>query len=76
MASASQLGRRSSVAVLAVTATAVAMLALLVAQTSRQLGDAALVSTAGRQRVLAERVVFAATAARLATGAEKRKSVV
>jgi PAS domain S-box-containing protein len=71
LATASQLGRRSSVAVLAVTATAVAMLGLLVAQTTRQIGDAELLSEASRQRMLSERVTTAATAARLATGDEQ-----
>jgi PAS domain S-box-containing protein len=71
LATASHLGRRSSVVVLAVTATAVALLALLIAQTSRQLGDAALLSAVGRQRILSERMLSAVTAARLADGPEK-----
>ena len=65
-ATASQLGRRSSVSVLVVTAIAVAMLGLLVAQTSRHTGDAALTGAMGRQQLLSERVVADAQGARRA----------
>ena len=54
---ARRLGRRTSVAVLAVIAVAVAMLGLLVAQTSRHSIDGARMNVAGRQRTLSERLV-------------------
>ncbi|MDQ2666115.1 MAG: PAS domain S-box protein [Gemmatimonadota bacterium] len=55
--SAKRLGRRASVAVLAVIAVAVAVLGLLVAQTSRHSIDGARMNVAGHQRVLSERLV-------------------
>ena len=55
--SASRLGRRASVAVLAVIAVAVAVLGLLVAQTSRHSIDGARMNVAGHQRLLSERLV-------------------
>jgi PAS domain S-box-containing protein len=54
---ARRLGRRTSVAVLAVIAVAVAMLGLLVAQTSRHSIDGARMNVAGQQRILSERLV-------------------
>ena len=55
--STSRLGRRASVAALAVTAVAVAVLGLLVAQTSRHSIDGARMNVAGHQRLLSERLV-------------------
>ncbi|CAN5413494.1 hypothetical protein BH09GEM1_BH09GEM1_35500 [soil metagenome] len=57
VASASRLARRASVAVLAVIAVAVAVLGLLVAQTSRHSIDGARMNVAGHQRLLSERLV-------------------
>jgi PAS domain S-box-containing protein len=59
-------GRRSSVAVLAVIAVAVATLGLLVAQTSRHSIDGARMNVAGQQRVLSERLVAQTLLARAA----------
>ena len=50
------------------------MLVLLVAQTSRQLGAAELMNEVGRHRMLSERVVSTATAARLASGTERAQA--
>ena len=64
---ARRLGRRTSVAVLAVIAVAVAMLGLLVAQTSRRSIDGARMNVAGRQRTLSERLVALTLLSRNAT---------
>ena len=64
-------GRRASVAVLAVTAIAVAMLGLLVAQTSRHSIDGARMNVAGHQRVLSERLVAQTLLARAARPDER-----
>ena len=66
-----QLGRRSSVAVLAVIAVAVATLGLLVAQTSRHSIDGARMNVAGHQRVLSERLVAQTLLARSASPTER-----
>ncbi|MDB4880263.1 MAG: hypothetical protein JWL60_1709, partial [Gemmatimonadetes bacterium] len=71
LATASQLGRRSSIAVLVVTATAVAMLGLLMMQTSRQASESSLLGAAGRQRLLSERTALSAIAASQAEPAER-----
>jgi PAS domain S-box-containing protein len=55
--SANRIGRRASVAVLAVIAVAVAVLGLVVAQTSRHSIDGARMNVAGHQRLLSERLV-------------------
>ena len=64
-------GRRSTVAVLAVIAAAVATLGLLVAQTSRHSIDGARMNVAGQQRVLSERLVGQTLLARAAPPAER-----
>ena len=64
-------GRRASVAVLAVTAIAVAMLGLLAAQTSRHSIDGARMNVAGHQRVLSERLVAQTLLARAARPDER-----
>src|SRR5512141_380429 len=64
-------GRRSTVAVLAVIAAAVATLGLLVAQTSRHSIDGARMNVAGQQRVLSERLVGQTLLARSAPPAER-----
>ena len=69
--SARQFGRRSSVAVLAVIAVAVATLGLLVAQTSRHSIDGARLNLAGHQRVLSERLVAQTLLARAASPRER-----
>ena len=74
MITVSQLGRRSTLAVLAVIVTVVVMLGVLVTQTSWQEGDAALVNAAGRQRLYAERVLATALARRIAAGTEDTTS--
>ncbi len=66
-----RLGRRSSVAVLAVIAVAVATLGLLVAQTSRHSIDGARMNVAGHQRVLSERLVAQTLLARSAPPGER-----
>src|SRR3954471_16087592 len=53
----SRFARRASVTVLAVIAIAVAVLGLLVAQTSRHSIDGARMNVAGHQRLLSERLV-------------------
>ena len=68
---AHSLGRRSSVAVLAVIAVAVATLGLLVAQTSRHSIDGARMNVAGHQRMLSERLVALTLLARAAPPAER-----
>lgn len=62
MITVSQLGRRSSLAVLAVIVAVVVLLGVLVTRTSREQHHAALMNAAGRQRLLAERFVVAALA--------------
>ncbi|MDB4916587.1 MAG: hypothetical protein JWM95_4231 [Gemmatimonadetes bacterium] len=69
--SALTLGRRSSVAVLAVIAVAVATLGLLVAQTSRHSIDGARMNVAGHQRTLSERLVALTLLARAAPPGER-----
>src|SRR5450759_3659410 len=69
--SASRLGRRTSVAVLAVIAVAVAMLGLLVAQTSRHSIDGARLNIAGHQRMLSERLVALTLLSRESPPAER-----
>lgn len=70
--SASQLGRRTSVAaLLAVIAVAVAMLGLLVAQTSRQSIDGALMNVAGHQHMLSVRLVELAALSRASSPTER-----
>jgi PAS domain S-box-containing protein len=69
--SAYSVGRRSGVAVLAVIAVAVAILGLLVAQTSRHSIDGARMNLAGHQRVLSERLVALTLLARSAPPAER-----
>ena len=64
-------GRRYAVAVLAVLAVAVALLGLLVAQTSRQSIAGARMNVAGRQRVLTERLVAQSLLARTAPPGER-----
>lgn len=68
---ASRLGRRTSVAVLAVIAVAVAMLGLLVAQTSRHSIDGARLNIAGHQRMLSERLVALTLLSRESPPAER-----
>ena len=67
----SQLGRRASVAILATIAVAVAVLGLLVAQTSRHGIDGARMNVAGHQRVLSERLVALTLLARSAPPADR-----
>jgi PAS domain S-box-containing protein len=64
-------GRRSSVAVLAVIAAAVAMLGLLVARTARQGSEAALMNAASRDQALSERVFAMAMAAHFGPPAQR-----
>ena len=63
--------RRLGLAVLAVIAVAVAMLGLLVAQTSRHSIDGARMNIAGHQRMLSERLVALTLLARAATPADR-----
>jgi PAS domain S-box-containing protein len=67
----SDLGRRSRVAVLVVIVAAVAMLGVLVAQTSKQATEAALQNAVARQGLLSERLMSAALAARSAPAEER-----
>ncbi len=69
--SARGFGRRYSVTVLAVTAVAVALLGLLVAQTSRRSIDGARMNVAGRQRMLSERLIAQTLLARGAPPEER-----
>ena len=69
--SASRVGGRSSVAVLAAIAVAVAMLGLLVAQTSRHSIDGARMNVAGHQRMLSERLVALTLLSRQSSPAER-----
>ena len=71
MATLSELGRRSRIAVLVVIAAAVAMLGVLVAQTSKQGTEAVLQNSVARQGLLSERLMSAALAARSAPVAER-----
>jgi PAS domain S-box-containing protein len=71
LATPRQLGRRSSVAILAVIAVAVATLGLLVSQTSRQEGLGALMRAGARQLLLSERVLGAGMAANAAERSER-----
>jgi PAS domain S-box-containing protein len=66
-----QLGRRASVAILAVIAVAVATLGLLVGQTSRQAGIGAVLNAGARQLALSERLVGTALAANAAPRRER-----
>jgi PAS domain S-box-containing protein len=63
--------RRASLGVLAVIAVAVAVLGLLVAQTSRHSIDGARMNVAGRQRMLSERLVALTLLARNASPEER-----
>ncbi|MES2180278.1 MAG: PAS domain S-box protein [Gemmatimonadota bacterium] len=67
----SNLGRRASVTVLAVIAVAVAVLGLLVAQTSRHSIDGARMNVAGHQRMLSERLVALTLIAQSSTPEER-----
>ncbi len=69
--SVSRLARRASVAVLAVIAVAVAVLGLLVAQTSRHSIDGARMNVAGHQRLLSERLVALTLISREASPADR-----
>jgi PAS domain S-box-containing protein len=71
VATLTQLGRRSRLAVLVVIALAVAMLGVLVGQTSRQGTEAVLQNAVARQGLLSERLMSAALAARSATPQER-----
>jgi PAS domain S-box-containing protein len=66
-----ELGRRSRIAVLFVIAAAVAMLGVLVAQTSQQGAEATLQNAVARQGLLSERLMSAALAARTALPEER-----
>ncbi len=66
-----RLNKRSSAAVLTVIAVAVAMLVVLVAQTSRQAKEAGIINTMGRQRMLSERLVSSVLASREASPSEQ-----
>ncbi len=63
--------RRTSLGVLAIIAVAVALLGLLVAQTSRHSIDGARMNVAGRQRMLSERLVSLTLLARSAPPEEQ-----
>jgi PAS domain S-box-containing protein len=71
VATLSELGRRSRIAILVVIAAAVAMLGVLVAQTSRQGTEAMLQNAVARQGLLSERLMSAALAARSAPASER-----
>jgi PAS domain S-box-containing protein len=71
VATLSELGRRSRIAVLVVIAAAVAMLGVLVAQTSKQGTEALLQNAVARQGLLSERLMSAALAARSAPAPER-----
>jgi PAS domain S-box-containing protein len=71
LATPSELGRRSRVAVLVVIAAAVAMLGVLVVQTSQQGTEAVLQNAVARQGLLSERLMSAALATRSATPEER-----
>jgi PAS domain S-box-containing protein len=71
VATLSELGRRSRIAVLVVIAAAVAMLGVLVAQTSKQGTEALLQNAVARQGLLSERLMSAALAARSAPASER-----
>jgi PAS domain S-box-containing protein len=65
------LGRRSRIAVLFVIAAAVAMLGVLVTQTSKQGAEARLQNAVARQGLLSERLMSAALASRSASPDER-----
>src|SRR5476651_965714 len=71
LATSRQLGRRSSVAILAVIAIAVATLGVLVGQTSQQEGYGALASAGAQQLVFSERVLSTGIAANAAVPQER-----
>jgi PAS domain S-box-containing protein len=71
VATLTELGRRTRLAVLVVIAAAVAMLGVLVAQTSRQGTEAVLQNAMARQGLLSERLMSAALAARSAAPEER-----
>jgi PAS domain S-box-containing protein len=71
VATLSELGRRSRIAVLVVIAAAVAMLGVLVAQTSEQGTEAVLQNAVARQGLLSERLMSAALATRSAPASER-----
>ena len=71
MATLAELGRRSRITVLVVIAAAVAMLGVLVAQTSRQGMQGMLQNAVARQGLLSERLMSAALASRSARPADR-----
>jgi PAS domain S-box-containing protein len=71
LATLTELGRRSRIAVLFVIAAAVAMLGVLVAQTSKQGTEATLQNAVARQGLLSERLMSAALAARSAPSGDR-----
>jgi PAS domain S-box-containing protein len=71
LVSLTDLGRRSRIAVLFVIAAAVAMLGVLVAQTSKQGTEAKLQNAVARQGLLSERLMSAALASRTAFPEER-----
>jgi PAS domain S-box-containing protein len=71
LATLTELGRRSRLAVLVVIVAAVAMLGVLVAQTSKQGTEALLQNAVARQGLLSERLMSAALAARSSSPAER-----
>jgi PAS domain S-box-containing protein len=70
-----QLGRRSSVVVLAVIAVAVAMLVVLLVQTSQHGNDVRLANAAGRERYLSGQLAAEAMAVRHAPGDLRERRV-
>jgi PAS domain S-box-containing protein len=71
LATLTELGRRSRIAVLFVIAAAVAMLGVLVAQTSKQGTEGRLQNAVARQGLLSERLMSAALASRSALPEER-----
>jgi PAS domain S-box-containing protein len=71
LATLTELGRRSRIAVLFVIAAAVAMLGVLVAQTSRQGAEGRLQNAVARQGLLSERLMSAALASQSAVPGER-----
>jgi PAS domain S-box-containing protein len=73
VATLTELGRRSRIAVLVVIVAAVAMLGVLVAQTSKQGTEATLQNAVARQGLLSERLMSAALASRSAPPEERAR---
>ncbi len=71
MVTPSELGRRTRFAVLAVIASAIASLGVLVAQTSKQGTEAMVQNAVARQGLLSERLMAAALASRSAAPGER-----